>query len=60
MRWSIAEPAELDDTAISEAPFNGEAQPLQDLPPTYVSMNGSSGDVIRNVTESPVTPGAAD
>lgn len=60
MSWLIEEPAELDDTAIPETPFNGEAQPLQDLRPSYVSINGPSGGVIRNVAESPVTPGAAD
>lgn len=55
MSCSIVEPAELDDTAISGTSFSGEIQPLQELLPSYAAINDPSGDVDREVTESPVS-----
>lgn len=56
----IDEPAELDDTSTFGTPSNGETQPLQDLMPSYTSINGASAGVNRDDTGSPVTPEAAD
>lgn len=55
----IDEPAELDDTSTSGTPFSGETLPLQDLPPSYTSVNGTSG-VDLDGTESSVAPEAAN
>lgn len=52
----IDESVELDDIPTSEPSDDNNASPLEDLPPSYTSVDTSTGSLAQYGTGSPVTP----